>query len=736
VNASNKKHYPHEHLFPEIRKTISDDGKMLHGIVLEYIKGQTGAAYLESLMKNDSCMTPEQFVTFLKTGLAGVDCMQKAGIRHRDLNTRNLMIDDQGKVTLIDFNFSKKVDKTALTTIEPEGFYPMDAYGPEGGGSTVESYAIGMIGLSLYTKKLPYALLKNNQVNQEGVDLDPALKTFIGKLCADKASDRYPNAAEALVALQALDSDSCKVERPVNIRKVEHPVNIVLPANAPEQLKRMMGLSKALFWSPTSLCMIANKASKFGEAGLPVLSKLADSRSFLVRKHVAKKLTLIESIGSSEILSSLLDDENESVVTAAWSALEPKLANTSQYGDAALPLLEKLADSKHSNVRLAVVSTAAKHGEAGLPVLSTLADSSDSDVRAAVAKVLGDIPGAGSLQMLGVLAKDDFSDVLSAVPSAAAKHGEAGLPVLSTLADSRYNDVRAAVAKVLGDIPGAGSLQILGVLAKDFAWDVVKTVITSAAKHGEAGLPVLSTLADSSGNVRVAVAKVLGDIPGAGSLKILGVLAKDNNKYVCSAVITAAAKHGEAGLPVLSTLADSSNSDVCAAVAKVLGNIPGEGSLKILGVLAKGYDEDVHIFVVSAAAKHGEAGLPVLSTLAHKSNRNVRAAVAEVLGDIPGAGSLQILGVLAKDGVWGVVKTVITAAAKHGEAGLPVLTSMLAGDLYSTLVFQIAQTLFEMRTRNINIDSCLPLCKERLESFTTSGYPSERSKAKELLAQL
>ena len=204
INTSAARLYPERKLFPELRGKISD-GEQLHGVLIEYIPGKTGQEYLEALTIEDSRMSVEHMVNFLRSGLAGVRCLQDAGLRHRDLNLRNVIVGERGEATIIDFNFSKDLQQTAWTMIEPAGFYPADAYGPRGSSPSVDSYAIGMMALSLYTRRKPFELVAaNGELQLDDVKLDPGVKKFLRKLCAKDPSQRYPDPETALKALSKI----------------------------------------------------------------------------------------------------------------------------------------------------------------------------------------------------------------------------------------------------------------------------------------------------------------------------------------------------------------------------------------------------------------------------------------------------------------------------------------------------------------------------------------------------
>ncbi len=75
--------------------------KRMYTILMEYVDGQT----LEEILKERK-LTPHEVLDYSAQILNGIQSLRKHGITHRDLNLRNIRVNSQGEVKILDFGIA------------------------------------------------------------------------------------------------------------------------------------------------------------------------------------------------------------------------------------------------------------------------------------------------------------------------------------------------------------------------------------------------------------------------------------------------------------------------------------------------------------------------------------------------------------------------------------------------------------------------------------------------------
>jgi eukaryotic-like serine/threonine-protein kinase len=189
-------------------------------LVQEFIEGQT----LSQELANGRLSTVTT-IQILREILTGLSVVHAENMIHRDLKPDNIIRRSSDRVlVLIDFGAVKEVRKTALTSPSPktlasigfgtEGYMPSEqAMGFPKPASDI--YAVGAIGIECLTGREPHQLFDEEQLEFRWRHLyqvsDPKLDPLIGrlvmvlnKMLKQRYLDRYPNAADALAALDRL----------------------------------------------------------------------------------------------------------------------------------------------------------------------------------------------------------------------------------------------------------------------------------------------------------------------------------------------------------------------------------------------------------------------------------------------------------------------------------------------------------------------------------------------------
>lgn len=182
-------------------------------ITMEYIPGEN----LDILIRREGRLSAEE-----ASGLAGqiVEGLARAhelGVIHRDLKPRNIMVDPQGNVRILDFGIARHLGGPELTVAgaavgTPYYMSPEQALG-ESVDHRTDIYSLGAILFEMVTGRPPFegesglavALKHKSELPRRPRELNPEvpenLDRLIIKCLAKKREDRYQSAEELLAEL-------------------------------------------------------------------------------------------------------------------------------------------------------------------------------------------------------------------------------------------------------------------------------------------------------------------------------------------------------------------------------------------------------------------------------------------------------------------------------------------------------------------------------------------------------
>jgi eukaryotic-like serine/threonine-protein kinase len=134
-----------------------DDASGRHFIVMEYIRGKSGA----ELLRDQGRLELREAIFIIDQSCRGLEHAHRHGVVHRDVKPGNLLRSDDGVVKLADFGIAKAGDAvsriTQVGSVLGTAAYlaPEQAAGEEA-GPRADLYALGVVAYQLLAGRLPY----------------------------------------------------------------------------------------------------------------------------------------------------------------------------------------------------------------------------------------------------------------------------------------------------------------------------------------------------------------------------------------------------------------------------------------------------------------------------------------------------------------------------------------------------------------------------------------------------
>ncbi len=107
---------------------------------------------------------------------------RRAGIVHRDVTPRNVLIDDEGAVRLIDFGIAEPVDADGSEVFGSPGHMPPEQIRGEALTSAVDTFAVGALLLEAWTGKAPFRRTTERESLQAAYEPPPPIGTVVPRL--------------------------------------------------------------------------------------------------------------------------------------------------------------------------------------------------------------------------------------------------------------------------------------------------------------------------------------------------------------------------------------------------------------------------------------------------------------------------------------------------------------------------------------------------------------------------
>jgi serine/threonine protein kinase/Tfp pilus assembly protein PilF len=196
-------------------------------ITMEFIDGHD----LKSMLVKDGKLPVDRVVDVIQQVCLALEAAHGAGVVHRDLKPQNIMVDQQGRVAVMDFGIARSLELGGMTQTgaligTPEYMSPEQVRG-EHVDARSDLFTLGIICCEVLSGKLPYqadtamaSMFMRTKERAIPVDrLDRSIPPFFGSVVAKclelDPKDRFQSAREMFDALESWKSGSAA---PIRVR--------------------------------------------------------------------------------------------------------------------------------------------------------------------------------------------------------------------------------------------------------------------------------------------------------------------------------------------------------------------------------------------------------------------------------------------------------------------------------------------------------------------------------------
>jgi TolB-like protein/tRNA A-37 threonylcarbamoyl transferase component Bud32 len=189
----------------------------IHFITMEFVRGED----LMTRIRRDGPLSARNALDLAGQIAEGLAEAHRLGVIHRDLKPQNIMIDDQGKVRIMDFGIARQLSGPDLTAADMIVGTPHYMSPEQAAGETLDArtdiYSVGAILFEMVTGRPPFegptglavAMKHRAELPRHPRELNAEVPEEIDRLIlkclAKKKEDRYQSAKELLAALSRLD---------------------------------------------------------------------------------------------------------------------------------------------------------------------------------------------------------------------------------------------------------------------------------------------------------------------------------------------------------------------------------------------------------------------------------------------------------------------------------------------------------------------------------------------------
>lgn len=159
-------------------------------ITMDYVEGQD----LKGLIKAKGKLQFKETVQIVKQVCLALEAAHTEGVVHRDLKPQNIMVDQQGRVYVMDFGIARSIEPGGMTQTgmligTPEYMSPEQVRG-EHVDSRSDIFALGLILYELLTGAMPFTadtaqasmFKRTREAARPAIDVDPNVPPFLSEV--------------------------------------------------------------------------------------------------------------------------------------------------------------------------------------------------------------------------------------------------------------------------------------------------------------------------------------------------------------------------------------------------------------------------------------------------------------------------------------------------------------------------------------------------------------------------
>ena len=198
-------------------------------ITMEFIEGRD----LKSVLAQEGKLPPDRAIEIIQQVCLALDAAHDEGVVHRDLKPQNIMVDQQGRASVMDFGIARSLEFGGMTQTggllgTPEYMSPEQVRG-EHVDARSDLFTLGIIFQEILTGTPPYqaetamaSMFKRTKERAVSVrQLDPAVPPYLSDIVAKcleiEPQERFQTAREICDALEAWKSGG---GAPIRIRSL------------------------------------------------------------------------------------------------------------------------------------------------------------------------------------------------------------------------------------------------------------------------------------------------------------------------------------------------------------------------------------------------------------------------------------------------------------------------------------------------------------------------------------
>lgn len=186
---------------PAVLEVGETDG--LPYLAMELVEGETLA---DKLARGP--MAEGAALALCKHLVEALGAVHAAGLVHRDVKPRNLIVERTGRLRLVDFGFATPIERAgvASTAAGTRGYAAPEQFrAPTRVDARADLYAVGAVLFECISGRLPERDLAEDGREWAKASLSKATFEILDSLLATSPSDRYPDAQAMLADLDRLD---------------------------------------------------------------------------------------------------------------------------------------------------------------------------------------------------------------------------------------------------------------------------------------------------------------------------------------------------------------------------------------------------------------------------------------------------------------------------------------------------------------------------------------------------